>query len=110
MANDQSDETITQLGSLSPSEEMVTSLLKRTQDTPRGQRLIDDHWRKIQTEQPALARLISVNSFRQAPDDPEVREIISSSMILMSIIHQEIHLQQDLTSHLGESMNKYFPL
>jgi hypothetical protein len=109
MKNDPLNNTASETGA-SPSHNFITSLLKRTQNTPKGQQAIASHWKKIQVEQPSLARLISVNSFRQAPDDAEVRELISSSMVLMNMMQQEIELQEYFTNNLSESLEQYFPL
>jgi hypothetical protein len=109
MKNDSPNFTASETGA-KPSHALVTSLLKRTQNNSKGQQLIASHWKKIQVEQPSLARLISVNAFRQAPDDAEVRELISSSMVLMHLMQQEIDLQKYLTGSIGESLNEHFPL
>jgi hypothetical protein len=110
MASEPSSSATPLIRSINPSEELVTSLLKRTNDLSKEQKLVEDHWRRIQSENPALARLISVNSFRQAPNDPELREVISSSMVLMDIIQQEITIQGHLIDSIGDSMSQYFPL
>jgi hypothetical protein len=109
MKNDSSNYIASETGA-GLSHELVTSLLKRTQNNSKGHHLISSHWKKIQVEQPSLARLISVNAFRQAPDDAEAREMISSSMVLMNLMQQEMDLQRYLTSSIGESLSDNFPL
>jgi hypothetical protein len=110
MKDDKTSKVSLETDSIDPTEALVTSILKRTQDSPKGHKLIDDHWHKIQSEKPALARLISVNTFRQAPNDAEARELISTSMILMDIVNHEMQIQDHLKDSIGESMSQYFPL
>jgi hypothetical protein len=69
-----------------------------------------EEWHRIQAEQPELARLINVNSFRLAPDDAETRELISTSMVLMNIMQQEIAIHKDLKQSIGDSLSQYFSL
>lgn len=93
-----------------PTDALVTSFLERTDDTDKGRQFILDQWAKIQVDQPSIARFINVNAYRTAPNDPETREIISSSMVQLFLILSEASLQKDVSDKFADSLSIYFPV
>jgi hypothetical protein len=94
-----------------PSNQLVSSLLKRTQpDSVKADKMISDAWDKLRSQSPEVAHFISVNAYRQAPDDAELRENISSSMIQLYLLFNEASSQQKVFETMGDSLSKYFPL
>lgn len=93
-----------------PSEALVNSLLGQTKPTIKTEAYILAEWQKLQRSQPALSRFIAANAYRHAPEDPEAREQIASSMVLTFLICSQAILQKELVSSMGESWSRYFPV
>ncbi len=94
---------------VAPSDALMSSVLKRTNYSEKGQQFVLDEWAKLQSEQPTIAQFIMATSYQMAPNDPDTRERISMSMIKFYILLSEATLQKDVTELYAAHLQAIFP-
>jgi hypothetical protein len=93
-----------------PDYGIIKSLIKRTNKSDRGKSYVLDTWHALQLSDPTSAQFISTVAYMSAPDDPELRETIATSMVKLIILQDEKSIHKELNDSLSESVGKYFSI
>jgi hypothetical protein len=93
-----------------PDYGIIKSLIKRTNRSNRGKNYVLDIWHNLQLSDPTTAQFISTVAYMSAPDDPELRETVATSMVKLIILQDEKATHKALNESLNLSMSKYFSI
>jgi hypothetical protein len=91
-----------------PSDELVSSFLRRLHAISGVDERTMEQWRTLEKTQPNLTRFIMACSYRAAPDDPEVREVIAANMLYLYILLGEAKLQEEVRNVFAGSFDDHF--
>ena len=97
------------ISNVKPSDKHVSSLLRRIQPSDKSQQFIIGQWQRLRIKHPEITHFISATSYMLAPEDPEVREAISTSMLALYILIDETSLQNDIEDTYKDSLKQLFP-
>ena len=93
--SEHNSEVFRHLSDVDASDETVTRVLDKLRKTPGVLRFSQSDWNTLRDKKPHVHRFIEAASFEAAPDDALLRETVSSALLGMIVLQQEMGLFSD---------------
>ncbi|HVV67186.1 MAG TPA: hypothetical protein VHB72_03925 [Candidatus Saccharimonadales bacterium] len=101
------DNTV-QILETAPSDQLISSFLRRLKTIPSLEERTLEQWKALEKSQPNIARFIMACSYQAAPDDAEMRSVVTANMLYLYTLLGEAKLHQELRQTYGGAFSQYF--